>query len=204
MTGLRVYDRPTPSWGRMSMASTCARSPRGCARLLTGPGLQYQALLFRDQELTDDDLVAFSRGFGDLDEAPVQESVVGDSSPATRKSTRRRVAVQDGVPIGSLGSGEAVWHTDMLWDLADPPKASALFPMPSKCRRRVATPSFFPMSAAWDQLPGRLQRRAEGLRAKHDGTHNSRRRPSSPQGVTPTYHPRHLARHVSPAGLSSI
>ena len=34
--------------------------------------------------------------------------------------------VQDGVPIGSLGSGEAVWHTDMSY-LADPPKASVLY-----------------------------------------------------------------------------
>jgi len=36
--------------------------------------LEYQVLLFRDQSLTDDDLLAFSRRFGDLDEAPVQES----------------------------------------------------------------------------------------------------------------------------------
>ena len=36
--------------------------------------LDYQVLLFRNQELTDEDLVAFSRRFGDLDEAPVQET----------------------------------------------------------------------------------------------------------------------------------
>src|SRR5882672_10081904 len=36
--------------------------------------LDHQVLLFRDQRLSDDDLVAFSRRFGDLDEAPVQET----------------------------------------------------------------------------------------------------------------------------------
>jgi len=34
--------------------------------------LDYQVLLFTDQELTDEDLVAFSRRFGNLDQAPVQ------------------------------------------------------------------------------------------------------------------------------------
>jgi taurine dioxygenase len=36
--------------------------------------LSYSVLLFRDQKLTDEDLVAFSKRFGDLDWAPVQES----------------------------------------------------------------------------------------------------------------------------------
>ena len=34
--------------------------------------------------------------------------------------------VENGVPIGSLGAGEAVWHTDMSY-LEDPPKASMLY-----------------------------------------------------------------------------
>ncbi len=34
--------------------------------------------------------------------------------------------VENGVAIGSLGAGEAVWHTDMSY-LPDPPKASILY-----------------------------------------------------------------------------
>ena len=34
--------------------------------------------------------------------------------------------IQNGVPIGSLGTGEATWHTDMSY-LPDPPKASILY-----------------------------------------------------------------------------
>ncbi len=34
--------------------------------------LQYSVLLFRGQHLTDDDLITFSRNFGELDWAPVQ------------------------------------------------------------------------------------------------------------------------------------
>src|SRR5256885_1584800 len=36
--------------------------------------LDRQVLLFRDQALTDEDLVSFSRRFGGLDQAPVQET----------------------------------------------------------------------------------------------------------------------------------
>ncbi len=34
--------------------------------------LQYSVLLFRGQHLTDDDLITFSKNFGELDWAPVQ------------------------------------------------------------------------------------------------------------------------------------
>ena len=34
--------------------------------------------------------------------------------------------MENGVPIGSLGAGEATWHTDMSY-LEDPPKASMLY-----------------------------------------------------------------------------
>src|ERR1041384_6595757 len=40
---------------------------------------RYGALLFRDQKLTDDDLLAFSRRFGELDPPPIQEH--GRQSP---------------------------------------------------------------------------------------------------------------------------
>ena len=33
---------------------------------------------------------------------------------------------EDGEPIGSLGTGEAVWHTDMSY-LPRPPKAAMLY-----------------------------------------------------------------------------
>src|SRR5438034_649227 len=86
--------------------------------------LDYQVLLFRDQELTDEDLVAFSRRFGSLDEAPVQETgqrfVEGHPEIYVVSNV-----VHKGVAIGSLGSGEAVWHTDIAY-LPELPNASAL------------------------------------------------------------------------------
>jgi taurine dioxygenase len=146
--------------------------------------LDYQVLLFRDQQLTDEDLVRFSRRFGDLDDAPVQETgqrfVAGYPEIYVVSNV-----VQDGVPIGSLGSGEAVWHTDMSY-LADPPKASVLYAL--EVPPRGGDTSFCSMYAAWDELPDGLRRRVEGLRVKHDGTYNSGG--YTRQGVTPTDDPR--------------
>jgi taurine dioxygenase len=146
--------------------------------------LDYQVLLFRDQALTDEDLVAFSRRFGNLDEAPVQETGQRfvEGYPEIYVVSN---AVQDGVAIGSLGSGEATWHTDMSY-LPDPPKASALYAL--EVPAQGGDTSFCSMYAAWDDLPGPLQRRLEGVRVKHDGTYNSGGYPR--QGVTPTDDPR--------------
>ena len=87
---------------------------------------RHGALLFRDQQISDDDLLAFSRRFGDLDPPPVQEH--GRQSPEGYPDVYVVSNVLDdkGAPIGALGAGEAVWHTDMSY-LPVPPDASMLF-----------------------------------------------------------------------------
>jgi len=154
--------------------------------------LDHQVLLFRDQSLTDEDLVAFSRRFGDLDEAPVQESGQRYVEGIPEIYVVSNV-VQDGVPIGSLGSGEAVWHTDMSY-LPDPPKASALYAL--EVPADGGDTSFCSMYAAWDGLPRAMQRRVEALRVKHDGTYNSGGYVR--QGVAPTVDPRTAPGTVHP------
>ena len=146
--------------------------------------LDHQVLLFRDQRLTDADLIAFSRCFGDLDEAPVQETGrrFVDGHPEIYVVSN---VVEDGVAIGSLGAGEAVWHTDMSY-LPDPPKASVLYAL--EVPAHGGDTSFCSMYAAWDELPDQLRRRVDGLRVKHDGTYNSGGYVR--QGVTPTEDPR--------------
>jgi taurine dioxygenase len=146
--------------------------------------LDHQVLLFRDQRLTDEDLVSFSRRFGDLDEAPVQETGQRfvDGHPEIYVVSN---VVKGGLAIGSLGSGEAVWHTDMSY-LADPPKASALYAL--EVPAKGGDTSFCSMCAAWDELDDRLRRRVVGLRVKHDGTYNSGG--YTRQGLTPTDDPR--------------
>jgi taurine dioxygenase len=131
--------------------------------------LDHVVLLFRGQSLTDDDLIAFSRRFGDLDWAPVQESgrrfVEGHPEIYVVSNV-----VENGVPIGSLGAGEATWHTDMSY-LPDPPKASILYAI--EVPPSGGDTYFNNMYSAYETLPAEFKKRIEGLALKHDGTYNS-------------------------------
>ena len=129
----------------------------------------HSVLLVRGQQLTDDDLIAFSRRFGDLDWAPVQETGrrFVDGYPEIYVVSN---VIVNGEPIGSLGAGEATWHTDMSY-LTDPPKASMLYAL--EIPPAGGNTYFCGMYHAYDSLDDDLKRRIEGLFLKHDGTYNS-------------------------------
>jgi taurine dioxygenase len=146
--------------------------------------LDHSVLLMRGQALNDDDLIAFSRRFGELDFAPIQENGrrFVDGHPEIYVVSN---VVENGVAIGSLGAGEAVWHTDMSY-LEDPPKASMLYAI--EVPPEGGNTGFTSMYRAYDALPAALKTRLAGRRVKHDGTYNSGGYVR--QGVTPTDDPR--------------
>jgi taurine dioxygenase len=131
--------------------------------------VENSVLLIRGQQLSDDDLIAFSRRFGALDWAPIQENGrrFVDGKPEIYVVSN---VVEKGVAIGSLGAGEAVWHTDMSY-LDDPPMASMLYAI--EVPPKGGNTGFCNMYSAYEGLPDTLKHRAAGLRIKHDGTYNS-------------------------------
>jgi len=131
--------------------------------------LDHSVLLIRGQVLTDDDLIAFSLRFGQLDFAPIQENGrrFVDGHPEIYVVSN---VIENGVAIGSLGAGEAVWHTDMSY-LEDPPKASMLYAI--EVPPSGGNTGFTSMYRAYELLPDEIKRRLVGLRVKHDGTYNS-------------------------------
>lgn len=131
--------------------------------------LDHLVVLIRGQQLTDEDLIAFSRRLGDLDWAPVQETgrrfVEGHPEIYVVSNV-----IENGAPIGSLGAGEAIWHTDMSY-LEKPPKASLLYALETP--PSGGDTYFCNMYRAYESLPEPLQRRIAGLSLKHDATYNS-------------------------------
>jgi taurine dioxygenase len=153
----------------------------------------HAVVLFRGQALSDADLIAFSRRFGDLDWAPIQETGrrFVEGMPEIYIVSNVKV---NGEPIGSLGDGEAVWHTDMSY-LDMPPKASMLYSL--EIPTSGGNTSFCSMYAIYDALPAKLRERIASLKIKHDGTYNSGGYVR--QGVTPTDDPR-----TSPGALHPL
>lgn len=131
--------------------------------------LDHLVVRIRNQKLSLETLIAFSRRLGDLDWAPIQETgrrfVEGHPEIYVVSNV-----IENGEPIGSLGAGEAVWHTDMSY-LEHPPKASMLYAV--EVPEGEGDTYFCNMYRAYEALPESLRRRVSGLRLKHDGTYNS-------------------------------
>jgi len=146
--------------------------------------LDHSVVLFRRQELDDRDLIAFSRRFGALDWAPVQETgrryVEGHPEIYVVSNV-----VENGMAIGSLGASEAVWHTDMSY-LERPPKASMLYAL--EVPGAGGNTTFCDMCRVYEALPKRLAHDISKLKIKHDGTYNSGG--YLRQGVVPSDDPR--------------
>lgn len=158
---------------------------------------RYAGLLFRGQDLSPDQLVAFSRRFGDLDHAPVMENGRTAVPGLPEVYLVSNIKDADGKEIGSLGAGEAVWHTDMSY-LAAPPDISMLHAI--EVPPAGGDTWLGGMNAAYEALPEDLKRRIAGLRIKHDGTYNSGGYVR--QGVTPTDDPRESPGTYHPVAIA--
>ena len=130
----------------------------------------YGGLLFRNQELSPENLVGFSKMFGDLDHAPQMENGKTAVEGFPEIYIVSNILDDNDKPIGSLGAGEAVWHTDMSY-LPNPPDFSMLYAI--EVPAKGGDTSLCGMAAAYDALPKDLRDSIQTKTIKHDGTYNS-------------------------------
>ena len=132
--------------------------------------LEHNGVLrFPCQNLDDDKFLDFARRFGDLDMAPINANG-GNWKPEYPELAVISNVVQDGKPIGSLGSYESKWHTDMSYNEL-PPKASILYAI--ELPLEGGNTGFASTAAAYDALSDDMKERIAGLTCKHDSSHNS-------------------------------
>jgi len=127
----------------------------------------HLVLRFRGQSLSDDDLMRFSRQFGELDWAPIAAASAPDAREYVMVISN---VVENGVAIGQLGAYEAIWHTDMSY-IAEPPMASALYSL--EVPPSGGNTGFCNMYRALETLPPELRRAVEGRTCIHDASRNS-------------------------------
>lgn len=130
----------------------------------------HSVLLFRDQSLGPGGLIQFSKHFGRLDPPPVNEDGKTFVKDFPDIYVVSNVLGDDGKPIGSLGAGEATWHTDMSY-LKEPPDASMLYSI--EIPSQGGDTWFCSMEGVLQDMPEALLRQVRHLHIKHDGTYNS-------------------------------
>lgn len=134
--------------------------------------MQHKVLRFRGQQgMSTQQLVDFSRLFGELDRAPTPANKTGKPYLADFPTvTAISNIVVDGQPIGGLGAYEAEWHTDMSYN-DNTPSASILYAI--EIPPSGGDTWFCDMYAAYAQLPAELMARIAPLKCIHDASRNS-------------------------------
>ena len=128
-------------------------------------------VVMHGQNLSDPQLIAFSKNFGELDPPgpnPYGEPFLKDHPELNVISN----VVENGKPLGNLGDGEAVWHADMTY-VEVPPKAAMLHALEVPPPEAGGNTYFANMFAAYETLPADLKKAVEGRIAVHDASRNS-------------------------------
>ena len=120
--------------------------------------VENELIIFRDQNITSDQLMAFGRRFGELTVHPF--------APNEGKNAPELIKFRNDETTPPFGTD--VWHSDETFR-AEPPMATIL-------RATDELPAlggdtmFASMYAAYDALSPRMKTYLEGLTATHDGT----------------------------------
>ena len=134
--------------------------------------MEHKVLLFRGQKgMSTQQLVDFSKIFGELDRAPTPANKTGKPYLSEFPTvTAISNIVVNGEPIGGLGAYEAEWHTDMSYNDRTP-SASILYAI--EIPHAGGDTWFCDMYKAYDNLPADLKSRIAGLKCVHDASRNS-------------------------------
>ena len=127
-------------------------------------------LVFKNQKLDDNDLINFSKNFGELDPPSPNPYGITFLPDFPEINVISNVKNNTGIPIGNLGDGEAVWHADMTYNEI-PPKAGILYAL--EVPENQGNTHFANMMKAYEELPSDLKLQIEGKLLIHDSAHNS-------------------------------
>ncbi|AQQ23670.1 taurine dioxygenase [Burkholderia cenocepacia] len=121
--------------------------------------LDHHVLVFRDQRITPDEHIAFSRRFGPLQIHVLHQFALAGHPEVLIVSN----IVENGKPVG-LGDAGHFWHSDLSYK--EKPSLGSLLHA-QELPAEGGDTLFANMHLAWDTLPADLRRAVEGRRAEH-------------------------------------
>jgi taurine dioxygenase len=135
---------------------------------------RYEVVFLRDQHITPDQHVAFSRRLGEL-EVHVRKDCLRPGYPEIFVVSN---IIENGRPIGSQDAGQ-FWHSDLCY-LREPSRASVFHALevPEQDGKVLGDTMFASATAAYAALPAALKTEIENLRAVQSyakGYYSSRR-----------------------------
>jgi taurine dioxygenase len=120
-------------------------------------------IVFRDQHLTDQQHIDFSRRLGELEIHPAKMYL----KPGHPEILVVSNVIEDGHPIGLQDAGQ-YWHSDLSY-MAAPSRCSLLYAheVPVENGKPLGDTLFASATHAYETLPAEIRRRIEGRQAIH-------------------------------------
>jgi len=137
--------------------------------------LDHVLVVLREQSIDDVRQVEVSRRFGPLESPPAATERAThqhfDGPPEVTVVSNRRV---NGVPIGELGDGEVIWHSDYSFRevIAGMRMLRAVMLPPAEAGGNTRFANGY---AAYQALPDRLKDLVHGRTIKHDAAYDTNR-----------------------------
>lgn len=128
---------------------------------------EHQVIVFREQKLTPEQHIAFSRRFGEID-VNVRSRFNKPGYPEIFVVSN---IIENGEPIGVTDAGR-YWHTDHCY-VREPSRCSLLYALevPRRNGRALGDTMFASTVAAFDQLPPEMKERLAGRKAVNSYRH---------------------------------
>ena len=144
-------------------------------------------IVFRNQNLSEEDQVAFASRFGELGQVVNRHSGASKHHPGVMFISNIR---EDGQLVGALPDGEVVFHSDQCY-IEQPSAAAMLYSI--EVPAKGGDTLFANMYKAYETLPDELKQRLDGLKAvnvyDYEASATHRGSSSAKEGVPHYAHP---------------